>query len=344
MKVLITGANGLVGRHIVTMLQARGDDVRALVLPGEDSTWLEERGAAVFRGDVRQPQALVEPMRGVEGVLNLAGLMGVWKPMHEYHAVNVAGAENVCRAALAAGVRRVVHVSSWRVYGNGVGVPCREDFPLRASSDPYSRTKLQGEGVVRRLSVEAGLRAVIIRPGTIIGPEDRLHFGRLAERLRSGVSLVVGSGRNALPLVYVTDVAHGMVLALVRDAAVGQAYNIGSDEVMTQEELLRGAASELGVKPPSLHVPYPLLYAAAFSAEQVAMLPGYGRNPVLTREGVTLFGTDNRLSIEKARSELGYVPQVGLREGVRLAGAWYRSESGMPAAAIAVPQSGGVRS
>jgi nucleoside-diphosphate-sugar epimerase len=333
-EILITGANGLLGRHVIATLQGRGDTIRALVLPGEDTTWLEERGVAVFRGDVRCRDTLVEPMRGAEGVLNLAGMMGLWRPLREYEDVNVKGLEHVCREALAAGVRRLVHISSWRVYGSGKwGVytsgarrPWREDEALRPFPEPYSVTKAKGEAVVRRLVAEEGLRAVVIRPGTFFGPGDQLHFGHLADRLRSGVSLMIGSGRNALPFVYVADVAEGVVLALDRENAVGQTYNITSDEVMTQEELLRAVAEEIGAKPPAVRVPYSLLYAAAFAAEHVAVIPGYAGNPAVTRMGVTLFGADNRHSIEKARAELGYSPRMRLREGVRLAAAWYREQ------------------
>ena len=115
MDVLITGGNGLLGRHLVTALQDRGDNVRVLALPREDTRWLRERGVAVHRGDVRWPDTLVAPMSGVSAVLNLAGMMGVWRPLQDYREVNVTGAQNVCRAALAEGVGRVVHVSSWTV-------------------------------------------------------------------------------------------------------------------------------------------------------------------------------------------------------------------------------------
>ena len=344
MEILITGANGLLGRHVIAVLQRRGDAVRALVLPGEDTTWLEEHRVAIFPGDVRRRETLVEPMRGAEAVLNLAGMMGLWRSFQDYDDVNVKGLEHVCREALRAGVRRLVHISSWRVYGSGpwglyasgARTPHREDAPLRPFPEPYSVTKAKGERVVRRLIADEGLPAVILRPGTFFGPGDQLHFGHLADRLRSGVSLVIGSGRNALPFVYVTDVAQGVVLALDAENAVGQTYNITSDEVMTQEELLRAVAEEIGAKPPTIHVPYSVLYAAAFAAEHVAMIPGYRGNPVVTRMGVTLFGADNRHSIEKARAELGYAPRVGLREGVRLAGAWYREQRN-----IAVDHGGG---
>src|SRR5260370_4568723 len=115
-EILVTGGNGFVGRQLVAALQDRGDSVRVLALPTEDTTWLQERGVAVHPGDIRQRQSLVKPMRGADAVVHLAGLMGVWQPMEVYHSVNVTGTENVCRVALAEGVRRVVHISSWTAY------------------------------------------------------------------------------------------------------------------------------------------------------------------------------------------------------------------------------------
>ena len=338
MEILITGGNGLLGHHLVPALQERGDTVRVLALPGEDTAWLEQRHVAVFRGDVRHPDTLVAPLRGVDTVLHLAGMMGVWRPLQEYYAVNVSGTENVCRAALAAGARRLVHVSSWTVYGMALGRPAREDFRLRPFPEPYALTKAAGDRVVQRLMAQEHLPAVILRPGTFFGPGDRLHFGRMAERVQAGKGLIVGSGRNALPFVYVTDVVQGLLLASERPQAVGQAYNITTDQPLTQAEFLGAIAQELGVAPPRLHAPYHALYAAAFAAEQVGRLMRSRRQPVVTRLGVKLFGTDNRQAIDKARRELGYTPRVSLREGVRLAAAWYRQQhvpasGALPAAA-----------
>jgi nucleoside-diphosphate-sugar epimerase len=325
MEILITGGNGLLGHHLVPALQERGDTVRVLTLPGEDTTRLEQRHVAVYRGDVRHADTLVAPLRGVNTVVHLAGMMGVWRPLQEYYAVNVTGTENVCRAALVAGVRRLVHVSSWTVYGMALGQPAREDFPLRPFPEPYAVTKAAGDRVVQRLIAQEHLPAVIIRPGTFFGPGDRLHFGRMAERVHAGKGLIVGSGRNALPFVYVGDVVQGLLLAADHAQAVGQAYNITNDQPLTQEEFICAIAQELGVRAPGLHVPYPALYAAACAAEHAARLTRAPRQPVVTRLGVTLFGSDNRHAIDKARHELSYTPRVSLREGVRIAATWYRA-------------------
>ena len=316
MEILIKGGGGLLGRHLVSELLERGDVVRVLALPGEDVSWFEQRGGAVYRGDIRFPDTLIAPTRGVDAVLHLAGMMGVWRPLSDYRAVNVTGTENVCRAALEHGVRRVVHVSSWTVYGIDQGLPCSETHPLRPFSDPYPVTKAEGDELVQRMIVEDGLPAVIIRPGTFFGPGDKLHFERMAERIAAGKGLIIGRGDNALPFAYVTDVVQGLLLGLDHDDALGEAFNITNDEPLTQQEMFEAIADAIDAKRPRVHVPYRPLYAAAAAAERTAVAMRSRRQPPATRLGVKLFGTDNRHSIDKARSRLGYVPRVPLREGV----------------------------
>lgn len=323
MEVLVTGGNGLLGRHLVVALEDRGDSVRVLALPEEDVCWLRQRGVVVHRGDVRWPDSLVAPMSGVAAVVHLASMMGVRRSLDEYRAVNVVGTKNVCRAALAEGVRRVVHVSSWMAYGMDLGQPVREDFLLRPFHASCAITKAEGDLTVQRMIADDHLPAVIIRPGEFFGPGDWLTFGRIADRLRVGKGVIVGSGDNVLPFVYVTDVVCGLLLALNYDHAVGQAYNISNDRPLTQRQLLEVIAHDIGINPPTTHIPYRALYAAAGAAEPLAILASPQREPCLTRLGVALFGTDNRHAIDKARHELGYTPQVTIRDGIRLTAAWY---------------------
>src|SRR6266571_2783510 len=266
MKVLITGGTGLLGRHLVPALQAQGHSIRMLTLPGEETTWLEGQGVEVFRGDVRQPETLTNPMHGAEGVFHLAAMMGVWRPLDDYREVNVTGTANICRAALSAGVHRLIHISSWTVYGMNLGRPATEDMPLSPLGEPYAMTKAEGEGIVHRMVVRDGLPAVIIRPGTFFGPGDRLHFGRIADRIRAGTWIMIGPGHNALPFVYVTDVVQGLMLAFHKARAIGQAYNITNDRPMSQRQMWQAISDEIGARPPRVRVPYIPLLAAGYGA------------------------------------------------------------------------------
>lgn len=325
MEILITGGNGFLGRNLIKALQERGDSARVLVLPTEDTAWLEERGVAVYLGDIRDSDSLIVPMRDVDTVFHLAGMMGLWRLMQDYYAVNVTGTENVCRAALTAGVRRIVHISSWTVYGMNLGRPVTEDDPLEPLDEPYTITKAEGDRLVQRMIAEEHLPATIVRPGTIFGPGDRLNFGRTTDRIIAGKNPIIGSGRNALPLVYVTDVVQGLLRCAGPECAVGQAFNISNDQPLTQEEFLRMIAQELDIAPPRLHIPYYAAYALASVAERCAKIMR-SQEPLVTRHGITLFGADNRHSIDKARRHLGYSPQVPLREGVRRAVTWYKHQ------------------
>ncbi len=343
--VLVTGGNGFVGRHLVAALQGRGYRVRVLALPGEDTGWLERRGADVYRGDVRVPGSLARPVRGADAVLHLAAMMDLWRPIGDYRAVNVAGTVNIARAALAAGARRFVHMSSSSVYGVGLGRPADESFPLAPFPDPYPVTKAEGDLAVQRMIAADRLPAVIIRPDQIFGPGDHLHFGQMARRLRAGRGILVGPGDNAMPFVYVDDVICGLLLGLDHDNAVGRAYNITNDRPLTQRQMLTAIAQDTGASPPHRHIPYRVLYTAASLAERLATVTPSARRPPITRLGVAFFGTDNRYAIGRARAELGYRPAVGLRDGVRITAAWYlrhacSSRAAAPAPAAAAAEAG----
>jgi nucleoside-diphosphate-sugar epimerase len=322
-EILVTGGNGFVGRHVVRALQKRGDGVRVLALPGEDTRQLEAHGVSVHEGDIRRAESLTAPMREVDAVLHLAAMMDVWRSLADYREVNVTGTENVCRAALASGVRRLVHMSSSSVYGVALGRPADESFPLSPFPDPYPLTKAAGDELVQRMIRDHDLPAVIVRPDQIFGPGDHLHFGRMAERIGAGRSIIVGSGRNSLPLVHVDDITQALLLALDHDRAVGRVYNVSAERPLTQQQFVQAIADAIGAPAPRVHAPYRLLYAAGYAAERLARFRRSGARPPITRLGVAFMGTDNQYTFDRARRELGYVPRVALPDAVRLTAAWY---------------------
>ncbi|HEU5378663.1 MAG TPA: NAD-dependent epimerase/dehydratase family protein, partial [Ktedonobacteraceae bacterium] len=121
MKVLVTGATGLLGGNLLQALQQRGEQIRALVLPVENAEKLIAQGIEVARGDVTDSSTLAPAVKDIAVVIHLAGMMGVNRPFADYRLVNVTGSQNLYLAAQAAGVRRFVHTSSHTVYGLGHG-------------------------------------------------------------------------------------------------------------------------------------------------------------------------------------------------------------------------------
>jgi nucleoside-diphosphate-sugar epimerase len=335
----VTGGTGFVGCHLVAALCARGYAVRILALPHENTSASEHRNVTVYRGDVCSPETLVEPMRGAHVVFHLAGIHGLWRPRSVYYDVNVKGTENVCSAALAAGTPRLVHVSTWAVYQLGRATPLDESQPLRPFPDNYTVTKAEADSLVQRFIADKGLPAVIVRPGIMFGPGDAVNFARMADRLLAGRAIIIGSGRNSVVFVYVKDVVEGLILAATNQRAVGGTYNLSNDRALTQEAFWRTIAEEIGSAPPRLHLPYRGLCTLAYLSEKLVNPDTARRQPLITRFGVELFGTDNRVSSEKARRELGYVARVSLREGLQLTAKWYLQQKDA-ASGLLRPESG----
>jgi len=324
MKILITGATGLLGGHLINELQQRGEHIRALVLPIENADKLIEQGVEVVRGDITDATTLPPAVKDIDLIFHLAGMMGVWRPLADYRLVNVTGTENLYKAAQAAGVRRFVHTSSHTVYGLGHGRFLTESDLLRPDPDPYSITKAEGDRLIRRLMLNSAVETVILRPGTFFGPNDRLHFGRMAQKMKDGKGVIIGRGDNALPFCYVTDVVQGFLLAGYHPQAPGNVYNISNDHPLTQQEMFNAIADAVGGVRPTRHLPYLPIYYGAIIAESIIARVTHTK-PIVTRLGAMMFGTDNRHSIEKARHELSYEPKVDLRDGIKLAAEWFNT-------------------
>src|SRR5262249_30741695 len=154
--------------------------------------------------------ALAAAVCGVDLVLHCAARTGPWGPAAEYEAANVLGLRLLVDAAEEAGVRRLVHVSSVTVHGNDARGQADETTPLRVEPNPYSRSKVAGERLLEGLIRERRVPVTIVRPGWIYGPRDTASFSRFATMIEQGRMVVVGSGRNHVPLIYVRDVAHGI--------------------------------------------------------------------------------------------------------------------------------------
>jgi nucleoside-diphosphate-sugar epimerase len=346
MRVLITGATGLLGGHLIQELQQRGEDIRALVLPVENADRLEKQSVEVVRGDITDASTLGAAVKGVELIFHLAGMMGVWRPLADYRLVNVTGSENMYKAAQKASVRRYIHTSSHTVYGLGYGRFLTENDALRPDPDPYSLTKAEGDRLMRRLMLNSKIETVILRPGTFFGPGDRLHFGRMAQKMKDGKGVIIGRGDNALPFCYVTDVVQGFLLAAYHENAPGNVYNITNDHPLTQLEMFNAIADAVGGTRPTRHLPYLPIYYGSIVAEKVVARVTRTR-PIVTQLGAMMFGSDNRHSVEKARRELGYEPKVGLRTGIKLAAEWFNAggmdEEAVTQASQHAPLAGAIR-
>ena len=261
--------------------------------------------------------SLQAAVRNVDWVLHCAARTGPWGPEAEYEQVNVRAPGVLVEVAMAAGVQRFVHVSSIDVHGLVVGDGVDETAPYSSEQDPYSRSKIAGERLIQQLIKDRRAPVTIVRPGLIYGPRDTNSFARFARLVQQNKMPIIGSGNNHLPLIYVRDVARGILLASETKQAVGRAYLLVNDGSVTQRDYFNAIARELGVPPPSLHIPYRLASAFGATAEMMGHLTRRRQPPPLMRFGLKQVAGENRFVITRARRELGFSPQVNLTEGVR---------------------------
>src|SRR6266513_5810606 len=251
------------------MLLERGDEVRAMVRPVEDASRLSKLdGVEVVLGDLVDHESLKRAVQSMQRVYNVAAKTGPWGLEKEYQAINVWGVADLITAAMDAGVQRIVHTSSITVYGHHLQGIITEDDPFHAEDNPYSRTKIAGEKLIANLVQDNGAPVVIVRPGWIYGPRDTASFGRFVSLVESGKGFIIGSGKNIVPVVYVRDVAQGIIKAGdAGNEVIGQAYTIADDRRVTQEEYLHTIADFLQVPPVSRRFPYIALYGGGRAAE-----------------------------------------------------------------------------
>jgi len=321
-RALVTGATGFTGGHLARSLAATGDSVSALVrTKGPASAGLADAGVAIVLGDLREAAALVRATEGVDVVYHVAALYrqaGLADTV--YRAVNADAVRALVEAAARNRVRRVVHCSTVGVHGDVEHPPATEDAPLRPG-DVYQRTKLEGEQLARDAAARAGIELTIVRPTGIYGPGDR----RLL-RLFRGVArrrwVTLGSGEIFYHLTFIDDLVKGFRLAGAYPSAANRTYILAGGEVTTLNALVAIVAEEAGVAPPRLHLPVWPVWTAGAICE--AICRPFGVEPPLYRRRVDFFTKSRAFDITRARTEIDFAPEVGLREGIRRTLAWYR--------------------
>lgn len=320
-KVLVTGADGFIGSHLVEHLVRLGVDVRAFVYYNSLNSWgwLDDapeqtrRSVDVFAGDIRDPHGVRTAMKGCDVVLHLAALIAIPYSYHSpdtYVDTNVKGTLNVVQAARELGVERVVHTSTSEVYGTARFVPITEQHPLQGQS-PYSASKIGADHIALSFQLSFGTPVAVIRPFNTYGPRQsaRAVIPTIITQIASGQeSIKLGATHPTRDFNYVQDTVRGFVAVAESDAAVGQVVNVGSNYEISVGDTARLIAELMDRD-------------VEFATDQQRLRPADSE--------VERLWADNT----KARELVGWTPEYpgidGLRRGLGETISWFTERSNL---------------
>ena len=316
MKAFVTGGTGFIGGYVVRKLRARGDGVVALVRSPQKAKGLEDLGCELVAGDLSDQERLRAAMTGCDSVFHVAAVYKVGIPKSEcpdMHEANVAGTERTLDAAVAAGVSRIVYVSTVGYFGNTRGEVVDETY-VRTPGDwlsCYDETKYLAHEVAKD-RIAKGAPVVIAQPGAVYGPGDTSEAGQFVMQMATGKVKFITFPEVGFNFGFVDDIADGIIL--VHDkGAIGESYVLGG-ELSTLGDVVKKGAAIAGAKPPRITMPGFMVKASLPLAPVVTKMMGLPpnlRELIKSSDGVTYWASD-----AKARSELGYSPR-GLEEGLQ---------------------------
>jgi dihydroflavonol-4-reductase len=306
MKAFVTGGTGFIGSRVIKRLRDRGDDVVALVRTPSNANELRNQGVELVEGDLSSENAIRRGVDGCDGVLHIGAVykVGVTKKDHAgMWDANVEGTRRVLDAAEAAGVARVLYVSTGNVFGDTKGQVVDETYNRDVGDgflSYYDETKYRSHELVHE-RIAKGAPIVIAMPGVVYGPGDHSEIGNLINQLQDGKLMMRMFPNAGYNFVFVDDVADGIV-RVFDQGRIGESYLLGG-QVATMDDLYSTTAQTLGKKPPKMAMPVAMAKASAPLGPVIGPLMGFPPN---MRELVKTSNVTITFKDDKARSELGY--------------------------------------
>lgn len=325
-KVLITGATGFVGTHLVNANLAKGNSVRAFVLHNDSEVKnLLNKNVEIVYGDIRNYAEVKKAIRDdIDIVFHCAAFVSDWGKREVFEQVMINGTENVCRAASEVNVKRFVKISTNDVFGLDESKVMDETFPLTPWNEPYPDTKIIAEKIAWKYYNEKKLPVTMVYPCWIFGPGDKTFVPHLADAVLKREMVFMRKNAIVWP-TYIENLIDLLMLIAGDERAVGNGYLIHDGESTTLEEFTNSLAKSINAKEVKLHIPYRLAYFVAIVMEFFGKLLKQKNRPLLTTYTVKNLGSRLRFSIDKAKSELDWTPKISYRDGFAKTMSWLKT-------------------
>lgn len=315
-RVFITGANGFIGRALAGRLRELGAEVTGVDLE-------PDAAQGIVAGSTAAPEEWADALAGVDVVVHMAAIVSTVAPLAKAWEVNVMGTRRVLTAAREAGVGRFVHLSSVAAYGHEFPDGVDETYPVRVSGglSTYTDTKVNSEAVVLAAHAAGEIECVVVRPCDVYGPGS-VWIREPIALAKAGQMVLPEGGRGIFDIVYIDNFVDGMVLLLASDQVGGQVINIGDGAPITCQQYFGRVAAMAGGRTRSIPI--------RIGAPALNLIGGLqrklGRPNELGAAAMYMLNRKGGVSIDKARTLLGYEPLVDFDEGMRRSEQWARDE------------------
>ena len=316
--VLVTGANGLIGRHLVRRLLQEGNRVRIFVRRQPLAEFMTDSNIEVFLGDLGDPTAVDRAMAGTEIVYHVGAAMK--GGAHDHQRGTVCGTQNIVDSVVRHHVSRLVYISSLSCLHATVarrGDVVTEDWPVEpypTKRGAYTQAKTAAEKIVLDAVRDRHLPAALLRPGRVFGPGMTLLTPEVARRM-GNLFIILGDGTRELPLVYVEDVIDAAVLAAKTSKFDGRVFHIVDRTKITQNQVVRDYVSKNEKKATVIHVPVAIVYSLALGFELLSKV--LNRSVPLSIYRVKSALARMQFDCARAENELGWQPRVGVASGLQ---------------------------
>ena len=323
-KILITGATGFIGRHLVKALNDVGyNNTRCLVRKVSQVDGLRKYGVEIHYGDLLDSSSLEQAIKGVDTIFHLAGEIYSQSP-NQLETVNINGTENLLRVLINHKLKRLIYLSSIAATGPMINknVLLNEDTPYNPIN-AYGISKYRAEKIVIHYYKNYNIPAIIFRLPVVYGPwiDESSRVFLFLNMIKNNIYRIIGSGENIMSLCYIDNLIHGLLLATKQINCIGKVFLIADKIPYTVNEIVQSIARQEGTSIPKLHVPIPLAYLIAIIQKKLANTFHY--KPLLSKnlvkEATSYWGCD----ISRAQKELMYEPQVSFQDGLKATIAWY---------------------
>ncbi len=325
-KVFVTGATGLVGLQLTRYLVERDYQVTGCVRATSKIAGLTKIADA-YKGrlalaiaDLCQPDRLATAMNGSDVIVHTAAFVEPTGTKEEIDAVNVGGTAAALKAAITAGAKQFIHISSLAVItGEQDRFGVTENESPKYCREPYANSKIDAEKLVMKESTLGNIAVTVLRPGFIYGPNERTWMPRLVRVLSTGRGMLVGTGDQETNVIYVENLCRAIELALLNPTAFGQIYNLTDGQLITKRKLFDTVCDQLGLPRVKLHIPNfaaRLICEFATFASPIAPAPLKTTLSRYSRAAYRLVAVNQGFDISKAERELKYLERIPFEEGM----------------------------